>query len=65
MARPNYRLNLDEVGSFVWERCTGLENVQEIGEKLAKKFGSKVEPVHERLSLFFQSLEKSKSITWQ
>lgn len=64
LSRPHYRLKLDEIGSFVWEHCDGSRSVEEIGEKLHNKFGEKVEPVHERLGLFFQSLEKSKSITW-
>ncbi|MFQ5753278.1 MAG: PqqD family protein [bacterium] len=64
LKNPNYRLKLDEIGSFVWQHCNGLENVQEIGDKLTKKYGEKVEPVYERLNLFFKSLEKSKSITW-
>ena len=38
--------------------------VEEIGEKLKKKFGEEIEPVHGRLGLFFQSLQRSKSITW-
>ncbi len=61
---PNYRLKLDELGSFVWEHCNGRENVQEIGEKLKKKYGDKVEPIYEKLDIFFKQLEKSKSITW-
>lgn len=64
LKQPNYRLKLDEIGSFVWEHCNGLENVQEIGEKLLKKYGEKVEPVYDRLGLFFKRLEKSKSIIW-
>ncbi|MFQ5824990.1 MAG: PqqD family protein, partial [bacterium] len=55
---------LDELGSFVWEHCNGLENVQEIGEKLKEKYGDKVEPVFNRLSIFLKRLEKSKSIIW-
>ena len=64
MNRPHYRLKLDEIGSYVWEQCNGKDSVQNIGEKLSKKFGTHVEPVYDRLRLFFQSLEKSKSITW-
>lgn len=64
MKQPYYRLKLDEIGSFVWEHCNGMDEVQEIGEKLRKKFGDRVEPVQERLALFFKQLERSKSITW-
>ena len=64
MATPDYRLNLDEVGSFVWQHCDGIKNFEEIADRMSKKFGSKVDPASERLTLFFRSLEKSKSITW-
>lgn len=65
LKRPYVHLKLDEIGSFVWEHCNGSVTVEEIGNKLKTKFGNKVEPVFERLALFFQSLEKSKSITWR
>ncbi len=64
MAKPNYRLNLDEVGSFVWQHCDGMKSIEEIAQRMSKKFGPEVDPVNDRLTLFFQSLEKSKSITW-
>lgn len=65
MKNPNYRLKLDELGSFVWEHCNGMEDVQEIGEKLKKKYGERVEPVYDRLNIFFRQLEKTKSIIWE
>lgn len=61
---PDYRLTLDEIGSFVWQNCNGMASVQEIAEKLQGRFGDKVEPVYERLELFFRQLEKSRSISW-
>lgn len=64
MNRPFYRLKLDEIGSFVWQRCDGATDIKQIGEQLAAHFGDKVEPVHERLGLFLRSLERSKSITY-
>jgi len=64
MKSPNYRLNLDEIGSFVWKHCDGNKTVEDIGQKLEAEFGEKVTPVYERLNLFFVSLSKSKSITW-
>jgi hypothetical protein len=64
MSNPNYRLKLDELGSFVWEHCDGTENVQQIADKLKKKYGDKVEPVYDRLGIFLNRLERSKSIIW-
>ncbi len=64
MAKPNYRIKLDDVGSFVWSRCDGATDIAEIGKSLHEHFGNQVEPVQERLATFFQTLERSKAITW-
>ncbi len=65
LRNPYYRLRLDEIGSFVWEHCSGDLSVQEIGARLGQRFGDTVEPVYERLDLFLRSLERSKSIVWR
>ncbi len=64
MARPYYRLNLDKVGTFIWQRCDGSNRVGEIGRQLSEEFGDQVEPLYERLQLFFVSLERTSSIKW-
>lgn len=64
MKSPNYKLNLDEIGSFVWKHCDGTKTVEDIGQELEAEFGEKVAPVYDRLNLFFMSLSRSKSITW-
>ncbi|MFQ5676155.1 MAG: PqqD family peptide modification chaperone [bacterium] len=64
MQKPHYRLKLDEIGTFVWEQCDGGKSIQDIGDRLKKQFGDRVEPVQDRLKLFFKSLEKNKSVTW-
>ena len=65
MARPEFRLKLDDIGSFVWQKCTGESNIAEIAQALSEQFGERVDPVYERLGLFFRSLEKTKAIRWQ
>ena len=62
---PNYKIKLDDVGSFIWDLCDGRNNVKEIGHQLKEKFGDKVEPLYERLGDFFQNLEKNKFITFK
>jgi hypothetical protein len=62
---PHYRISLDEVGSFIWERCDGIQTVKEIADSLRKRFGDKVEPLYERLSLFLQSLERNRFILYR
>jgi hypothetical protein len=65
LKNPHYKINLDEVGSFIWSLCDGKNTVKEIGEKLRENFGSRVDPLYERLSLFLQNLEKNRFITFK
>ncbi len=62
---PNYKIKLDDIGSFTWDLCDGRNNVEDIGNKLKEKFGDKVEPLYDRLRIFFQNLEKNKFITFK
>jgi len=59
---PFYKVKLDDVGSFVWERCDGKKTVKEIAHGLKEEFGEKVEPLYNRLALFLQNLEKNRFI---
>ena len=65
MKSPNYKIKLDDIGSFIWDLCDGSNNVKEIGRQLEEKFGDKVEPLYDRLRIFFQNLEKNKFITFK
>ena len=65
MKRPFFRIKLDEIGSYVWELCNEQNTVFEIGEKLKERFGEKIEPVYERLSLFLKQLEKGECIKFK
>jgi len=60
--RPDYQIKLDEFGSFVWHHIDGLTNVQHIGDALSNKYGEKIDPVFQRLSLFINSLAHNKFI---
>ncbi|MGB9779592.1 PqqD family protein [Caldanaerobacter sp.] len=51
-------LELDDIGTAVWELIDGEKNVYEIGQELKERFGEKVEPLYERLSLFLGYLNK-------
>ena len=62
MKRPHFKVRLDEIGSFFWLNCDGTRTVYEIAELHKKKFGEKVEPLHERIALFLASLEKNRFI---
>lgn len=56
MKNPEYRVKLDNIGTFVWNNIDGKQSCLEISEKMKREFGSSVDPVEERLGKFFQSL---------
>lgn len=59
---PFYKVNLDEYGTAVWECCDGATPVAAIASTLQQRFGEKIEPLTERLSLFVQQLEQKKLV---
>ncbi|HII61067.1 PqqD family protein [Pyrococcus horikoshii] len=62
----NYRrLELDEIGAYVWELCDGTRNVEEIGKLLKARFGEKVEPLYERLLTFLIQLQRRNLIRFR
>ena len=58
----NFKVNLDELGSVVWENADGKNTVKIIGEILGQKFGPEIEPIYERLTNFLVQLHKQKFI---
>jgi hypothetical protein len=63
LKHPNFRIHLDEFGSWVWLQIDGEKTVYEIGGALKKNFGPKMEPVYERLGLFINQLARNRFIT--
>ena len=59
---PYLFTKLDSFGSFVWLRCDGDHTVLEIAEGLLEEFGEEINPVHNRLALFVQQLQKTKYV---
>jgi hypothetical protein len=60
-----FRIHLDQVGTRIWLLCDGRKTVQEIGQILHREFGSEIEPVYERLGLFFKMMENQRLIDWK
>lgn len=58
-------IKLDRVGTFTWHLCDGRHTVEEIGDQMQKMFGEKIEPVYDRLALFFKEMEKRELIRWK
>ncbi len=65
MSKPNWKIRLDDIGSFVWLHCDGKATVGEIAESMKNHFGEKAEPVIGRLSLFLQKLAADKFIYYE
>ncbi|HHW58119.1 MAG TPA: PqqD family protein [Clostridia bacterium] len=55
-------LELDDIGSEVWNLIDGQRTVYEIGQDLKRKFGDTVEPLYERLVMFVKYLNKRRWI---
>ncbi len=49
-------VELDEMGSAVWQQIDGKQTVFDIGEKLKEKYGEKCEPVYDRLIMYLRYL---------
>ncbi|MDZ7374358.1 MAG: PqqD family protein [candidate division KSB1 bacterium] len=64
LRNPNYRIHLDDIGSFVWRLCDGTHTIGEIEQELREHFGQRVEPAFERLSLFLAQLFRGSFIRY-
>ncbi len=58
-----YKVDLDEVGSFIWQLCDGKNTVENIIEKAKVEFADKINPAEERVKLFLSQLNQNKFIT--
>ena len=58
-------IHLDEMGSFIWPLMDGEKNIFEIGKLVEEHFGEKANPLYERLSQYFKTLEKYNFIEYK
>lgn len=56
------RIHLDEFGSYAWLKCDGRRTVYQIGNELKDRFGTRIDPVFDRLSAFIRLLIQNKLI---
>jgi hypothetical protein len=64
LSKPNFRLKLDALGSFVWDHCDGVTPVSVIAENMRREFGAKAEPVYERVTAFIWRLERERFLVF-
>lgn len=58
-------IHLDEMGSFIWPLMDGEKDILEIGKFVKEHFGEKANPLYERLSQYFRTLEKYNFIEYK
>ncbi|MBI4913599.1 MAG: PqqD family protein [Acidobacteria bacterium] len=58
LGKPNYRVRLDERGSFLWGLCDGCHTVAELGCEMAARFGEEGGDHRERSAAFVRELLK-------
>ncbi len=59
------KANLDEFGTATWQLINGSNTVSRIGELLTEKFGDKIQPVYDRLTLFLTHLYNAGFISFK
>lgn len=59
------KIELDELGSFVWQSMDGVKTVYVIGGEVKEAFGEKAEPVYERLCEYIQILRNNSYIVYE
>lgn len=62
LPKPYYRVCLDEIGSFVWQRCDGEQTVAQIAAAMELQFGDEAELAMKRLVLFLGQMERGQLV---
>mgnify|MGYP000916606734 CR=1 FL=1 len=65
LAKPNFRVQLDAVGSAFWKWCDGTKTLEEIKIEMKNQFGEQIEPIDDRLSRFVCQLADSKFLKFE
>jgi len=64
--RPDcVRLQLDELGAFVWLRCDGSRRVYEIVEELERTREEEPQSMVPRVAAFLNRLAREKLVTYE
>lgn len=64
--KPNTSdIELDDIGSAVWQLIDGEKNIYDIGQELLNRFGEGCQPVYERLIMYIRYLNKKGWISFE
>lgn len=55
---PWIHITLDAIGSRAWLCCDGVTTVLSIADTLVEEFGDEIQPVYERIGVFFRGLHQ-------
>ena len=62
MVNKPYKIDLDEIGSFIWGQINAVLNVSEIIDITKEHFGEKIESTEERVITFFKQMYSTKLV---
>lgn len=66
MKKPKVsKIELEEIGSFIWMNIDGKKTVYELSEEMDKVFGEKVQPTLNRLTEYLKVLYSNDFILYQ
>lgn len=51
-------IELDEIGSFVWESIDGGKTIYDISMNMVEKYGESCQPIYERIIMYLRYLNK-------
>ena len=64
LARPDLKVHLDAVGSFVWGQCDGTATIREIGGRVATRFGGDADARRRDVIRFVRKLVNQESLSF-
>jgi hypothetical protein len=64
LAKPDFRLHLDAVGSFVWHQCDGAMSLREIAERVVARFGGDPDGRRADVARFVRRLVREESLAF-
>ncbi len=64
LAKPDMRVHLDAVGSFVWRQCDGALTVRAIADRVAERFGGEPEARRGDVVRFVRKLVREESLAF-
>ena len=59
------KIELDELGSYIWQEMDGVKTIYELGNAVKAKFGKKAEPLYERLCEYIRILHNNRFIVYE